>query len=256
VIHRCQIDEHGSLSAGGSHVEMVSITAKLVVDVSVNMDPRSCPDQEIAERLRTDVLTATHAVEYAVRGTVGHKHRLVIDQLLQQRQIIFDLVIRPFEYTSHERQRELVADEVETSLVEALPLNREMLLIRGIELDQIIVAHDIKDRTFYFGEPLQYFKTITSLPVFDRAACVSPAKQVPRQHDRIRRVNPGPFDKPVVDLADPMNVGGSDDSHFSYEENGKRVSLKAIWFLAPALLIGIKPSNVANIRLTNSGRTK
>lgn len=95
---------------------------------------------------------------------------------------------------AHERRRVLIADETEAPTLHLPLLDRLNLFRAGIQLDEVVVPHDVENRDTSTREQFNQHAGLVALRVFGRVTSIQAPQQIAGKHDHIRLMFPSDRD--------------------------------------------------------------
>ena len=110
--HSFQVNDHCLAFSTRCNIEVIAITPELSVNVAVDMGQTVFSFYKISYRFTPNVFIQEAFIQEPHGWTVSYQNRPVIDQWSQLEEVPFDLVLRLLEYSPHEREGILVANEV------------------------------------------------------------------------------------------------------------------------------------------------
>jgi hypothetical protein len=140
-----EIENHGARPARRRYVHVFSEAPKSRVAVPVNMNQTRVAFKEPTQRLTSNATLSEAGIQNTQHRTVRDENRVGINEARQRSQVGVNVRVGLFEDTAHERQRILISHEMESPKCDSPAMNRLDPGGAGIELYEVIVAHDVQD---------------------------------------------------------------------------------------------------------------
>jgi hypothetical protein len=156
--------------------------------VTVNVRPTWIHLKELAERTAPDLRVPKPRVENAKGWTVGYKDGPRVEMSRQTSKIDPDIGVGFFKRAAHERQGELIANERESPTLDLPSVDRSDAIGSRIQLDEVIVPHDVENRRSRGLKQLDQNVRLVPLCLLRRLESIQASQEIAREDDGLNVV--------------------------------------------------------------------
>jgi hypothetical protein len=156
--------------------------------VTVNVRPKWIHLEELAERTAPNLRSPKPRVENTEGWTVGYKDSPRVERSRQTSKIDSDIGVGSFKRAAHERQGVLIANERESPTLDLPSVDRSDAIGSGIQLDEVIVPHDVENGRSRGHKQLDQYVRLLPLCLLRRLESIQASHEIAREDNGLNVV--------------------------------------------------------------------